>query len=158
MGLRVRVAGRLELPFPTKPQYHREQVQRPASRVFRSILCLPADDIGMDCPEVWVPRYFHDRQAIIDRRVPNIGTDNHPGLAVLAVGCLLFWPSGVKKSFGGFCGSMFVSSIILTVSKPRSNDNIGRRCWSLDVGNRRRPVSRHLDRQLFFIRAGADIF
>jgi FHS family L-fucose permease-like MFS transporter len=31
-----------------------------------------------------------------------------PGLAVLAVGCLLFWPSGVYSSFGGFCGSMFV--------------------------------------------------
>jgi MFS transporter, FHS family, L-fucose permease len=30
------------------------------------------------------------------------------GLAVLAVGCLLMWPSGVKSSFGGFCGSMFV--------------------------------------------------
>ncbi|KAJ9148550.1 Glucose galactose transporter [Pleurostoma richardsiae] len=30
------------------------------------------------------------------------------GLAVLAVGCLLFWPSGLKRSFGGFCGSMFV--------------------------------------------------
>jgi FHS family L-fucose permease-like MFS transporter len=30
------------------------------------------------------------------------------GLAVFAVGCLLFWPSGVKRSFGGFCGSMFV--------------------------------------------------
>lgn len=30
------------------------------------------------------------------------------GLAVLTVGCLLFWPSGIKKSFGGFCGSMFV--------------------------------------------------
>ena len=30
------------------------------------------------------------------------------GLAVLAVGCLLFWPSGVYRSFGGFCGSMFV--------------------------------------------------
>ncbi|KAL1980840.1 hypothetical protein VTN96DRAFT_3494 [Rasamsonia emersonii] len=30
------------------------------------------------------------------------------GLAVLTVGCLLFWPSGVKASFGGFCGSMFV--------------------------------------------------
>lgn len=30
------------------------------------------------------------------------------GLAILAVGCLLFWPSGVKRSFGGFCGSMFV--------------------------------------------------
>ncbi|KAK3990937.1 L-fucose permease Glucose/galactose transporter [Cladorrhinum sp. PSN332] len=30
------------------------------------------------------------------------------GLAIFAVGCLLFWPSGVSKSFGGFCGSMFV--------------------------------------------------
>jgi MFS transporter, FHS family, L-fucose permease len=30
------------------------------------------------------------------------------GLAVLVVGCLLFWPSGVYYSFGGFCGSMFV--------------------------------------------------
>jgi len=30
------------------------------------------------------------------------------GLAVMAVGCLLFWPSGVNRSFGGFCGSMFV--------------------------------------------------
>ncbi|MCJ1300980.1 hypothetical protein MMC08_003779 [Hypocenomyce scalaris] len=24
------------------------------------------------------------------------------------IGCLLLWPSGVKRSFGGFCGSMFV--------------------------------------------------
>jgi MFS transporter, FHS family, L-fucose permease len=30
------------------------------------------------------------------------------GLCVFCVGCLLFWPSGVKQSFGGFCGSMFV--------------------------------------------------
>lgn len=30
------------------------------------------------------------------------------GLGVLAVGCLLFWPSGLRESFGGFCGSMFV--------------------------------------------------
>ncbi|KAF2702353.1 MFS general substrate transporter, partial [Pleomassaria siparia CBS 279.74] len=30
------------------------------------------------------------------------------GLAVLTVGCLLFWPAGVKESFGGFCGAMFV--------------------------------------------------
>ncbi|TLD29093.1 hypothetical protein PspLS_03438 [Pyricularia sp. CBS 133598] len=30
------------------------------------------------------------------------------GLAVLAVGCLLFWPSVLERSFGGFCGSMFV--------------------------------------------------
>ncbi|KAK4203584.1 putative transporter [Triangularia verruculosa] len=30
------------------------------------------------------------------------------GLSIFAVGCLLFWPSGVYSSFGGFCGSMFV--------------------------------------------------
>ncbi|KAL8289307.1 hypothetical protein RB601_005282 [Gaeumannomyces tritici] len=30
------------------------------------------------------------------------------GLAVLAVGCLLFWPSGLRQSYGGYCGSMFV--------------------------------------------------
>ncbi|KAK4160098.1 Glucose/galactose transporter [Cladorrhinum sp. PSN259] len=30
------------------------------------------------------------------------------GLSIFAVGCLLFWPSGISKSFGGFCGSMFV--------------------------------------------------
>ncbi|KAJ5728346.1 hypothetical protein N7493_004676 [Penicillium malachiteum] len=29
-------------------------------------------------------------------------------LSILAVGCLLCWPSGTEKSFGGFCGSMFV--------------------------------------------------
>lgn len=30
------------------------------------------------------------------------------GLSILAVGCLMFWPSGVYESFGGFCGSMFI--------------------------------------------------
>lgn len=30
------------------------------------------------------------------------------GLAVLSIGCLLTWPSGVKHSFGGFCGAMFI--------------------------------------------------
>lgn len=30
------------------------------------------------------------------------------GLAVLSIGCLLMWPSGIKHSFGSFCGSMFV--------------------------------------------------
>lgn len=30
------------------------------------------------------------------------------GLAVFGVGCLMFWPSGVYRSFGGFCGSMFI--------------------------------------------------
>ncbi|KAL4920598.1 major facilitator superfamily domain-containing protein [Aspergillus aurantiobrunneus] len=39
------------------------------------------------------------------------------GLATLAVGCLLFWPSGVKKSFGGFCGSISIPSSINLVSR-----------------------------------------
>ncbi|KAH8590844.1 major facilitator superfamily domain-containing protein [Bisporella sp. PMI_857] len=30
------------------------------------------------------------------------------GLCILAIGCLMMWPSGVKHSFGGFCGSMFI--------------------------------------------------
>ncbi|KAF2658555.1 putative L-fucose-proton symporter [Lophiostoma macrostomum CBS 122681] len=30
------------------------------------------------------------------------------GLSIYGVGALLFWPSGMKRSFGGFCGSMFV--------------------------------------------------
>ncbi|GAO48124.1 hypothetical protein G7K_2308-t1 [Saitoella complicata NRRL Y-17804] len=29
------------------------------------------------------------------------------GSAVLAVACSMFWPRGAKRSFGGFCGSMF---------------------------------------------------
>jgi len=45
------------------------------------------------------------------------------GLCVLCVGCLLFWPSGVKQSFGGFCGSMFVVgaglSTLETAADPR---------------------------------------
>ncbi|KAF8469491.1 major facilitator superfamily domain-containing protein [Kalaharituber pfeilii] len=30
------------------------------------------------------------------------------GLCLYGVGALLFWPSGVKRSFGGFCGATFV--------------------------------------------------
>lgn len=37
------------------------------------------------------------------------------GLAVFAIGCLLFWPSGAKESFGGFCGSMFVGAGLATL-------------------------------------------
>lgn len=44
-----------------------------------------------------------------------------PGLAVLAVGCLLFWPSGVKKSFNGFCGSMFVRQTKQLILRYTSN-------------------------------------
>jgi FHS family L-fucose permease-like MFS transporter len=30
------------------------------------------------------------------------------GLGIYCVGALMFWPSAVKRSFGGFCGSMFI--------------------------------------------------
>src|SRR5947207_15508363 len=35
-------------------------------------------------------------------------------LTVLAIGCLLFWPSGVKRSFGSFYSSMFVVGVGLS--------------------------------------------
>ncbi|KAF1365782.1 MFS general substrate transporter [Lizonia empirigonia] len=37
-----------------------------------------------------------------------IGPLTYSGWIVRNVGALLFWPSGVNRSFGGFCGSMFV--------------------------------------------------
>ncbi|KAH8672307.1 glucose galactose transporter [Ilyonectria robusta] len=43
------------------------------------------------------------------------------GLFILAVGCLLFWPSGVKKSFAGFCGSMFVVGCGLSTLETAAN-------------------------------------
>lgn len=43
------------------------------------------------------------------------------GLAILAVGCVLFWPSGVKKSFGGFCGSMFIVGAAISTLETAAN-------------------------------------
>ncbi|KAH6971079.1 glucose galactose transporter [Ilyonectria sp. MPI-CAGE-AT-0026] len=43
------------------------------------------------------------------------------GLSILAVGCLLFWPSGLKKSFGGFCGSMFIVGCGLSTLETAAN-------------------------------------
>lgn len=43
------------------------------------------------------------------------------GLLVLAVGCLMFWPSGVKGSFGGFCGSMFIVGSGLSTLETAAN-------------------------------------
>ncbi|KFA80022.1 hypothetical protein S40288_01844 [Stachybotrys chartarum IBT 40288] len=43
------------------------------------------------------------------------------GLAILAVGCLLFWPSGVNQSFAGFCGSMFVVGCGLSTLETAAN-------------------------------------
>lgn len=64
----------------------------------------------------WILRRFGYRVTFVTGmllygRIPstwNSLTNSILGLAILAVGCLFFWPSGVKKSFGGFCGSMFI--------------------------------------------------
>ncbi|KAK3376648.1 glucose galactose transporter [Lasiosphaeria ovina] len=47
------------------------------------------------------------------------------GLAVFAVGCLLFWPSGVQRSFGGFCGSMFVIPLNLDLNLAQAVQGVG---------------------------------
>lgn len=62
----------------------------------------------MDTEEIWLQTYLRHRK--FAHPFVQIGQilSQSQGLGVLAVGCLLFWPSGVKKSFGGFCGSMFV--------------------------------------------------
>lgn len=43
------------------------------------------------------------------------------GLCVYGVGALLFWPSGVYRSFGGFCGSMFVVGSGLSTLETSAN-------------------------------------
>ncbi|KAK5019572.1 hypothetical protein LTR39_000287 [Cryomyces antarcticus] len=43
------------------------------------------------------------------------------GLCIYGVGALLFWPSGVKRSFGGFCGSMFVVGSGLSTLETSAN-------------------------------------
>jgi MFS transporter, FHS family, L-fucose permease len=43
------------------------------------------------------------------------------GLAIYGVGALMFWPSGVKRSFGGFCGSMFIVGSGLSTLETSAN-------------------------------------
>ncbi|KAI9758163.1 MAG: hypothetical protein M4579_003137 [Chaenotheca gracillima] len=43
------------------------------------------------------------------------------GLCVYGVGALMFWPSGVKASFGGFCGSMFIVGSGLSTLETSAN-------------------------------------
>ncbi|PMD63167.1 putative L-fucose-proton symporter [Hyaloscypha bicolor E] len=43
------------------------------------------------------------------------------GLCVYGVGALMFWPSGVKRSFGGFCGSMFIVGSGLSTLETAAN-------------------------------------
>lgn len=43
------------------------------------------------------------------------------GLSIYGIGALLFWPSGVKRSFGGFCGAMFVVGSGLSTLETSAN-------------------------------------
>ncbi|KAF2110186.1 major facilitator superfamily domain-containing protein [Lophiotrema nucula] len=43
------------------------------------------------------------------------------GLTVYGIGALLFWPSGMKRSFGGFCGAMFVVGSGLSTLETSAN-------------------------------------
>ncbi|KAF2738443.1 putative L-fucose-proton symporter [Polyplosphaeria fusca] len=43
------------------------------------------------------------------------------GLTVYGIGALLFWPSGMKRSFAGFCGSMFVVGSGLSTLETSAN-------------------------------------
>lgn len=46
------------------------------------------------------------------------------GLAIYCVGALMFWPSAVKRSFGGFCGSMFIVGSGLSTLETSANPYI----------------------------------
>jgi FHS family L-fucose permease-like MFS transporter len=43
------------------------------------------------------------------------------GLCIYGVGALMFWPSGIKRSFGGFCGSMFIVGSGLSTLETSAN-------------------------------------
>ncbi|KZF19252.1 putative L-fucose-proton symporter [Xylona heveae TC161] len=43
------------------------------------------------------------------------------GLCIYGVGALMFWPSGMKRSFGGFCGSMFIVGSGLSTLETSAN-------------------------------------
>jgi FHS family L-fucose permease-like MFS transporter len=57
----------------------------------------------------WIVRRFGYRWAFIF------------GLCVYGVGALMFWPSGVQRSFGGFCGSMFIVGSGLSTLETAAN-------------------------------------
>ena len=43
------------------------------------------------------------------------------GLIIYGIGALMFWPSGVKRSFGGFVGSMFIVGSGLSTLETSAN-------------------------------------
>jgi FHS family L-fucose permease-like MFS transporter len=48
------------------------------------------------------------------------------GLSIYCVGALMFWPSAVKRSFGGFCGAMFLAGSGLSTLEVSANPYIVR--------------------------------
>ncbi|MCJ1370228.1 hypothetical protein MMC20_001440 [Loxospora ochrophaea] len=57
----------------------------------------------------WIVRHYGYRWTFIT------------GLCIYGVGALMFWPSGVKRSFGGFCGSMFIVGSGLSTLETSAN-------------------------------------
>ncbi|KAF4632803.1 hypothetical protein G7Y89_g5323 [Cudoniella acicularis] len=57
----------------------------------------------------WIVRHFGYRWAFIF------------GLCLYGIGALMFWPSGLKRSFGGFCGSMFIVGSGLSTLETAAN-------------------------------------
>jgi len=43
------------------------------------------------------------------------------GLSIYCVGALMFWPAAVKRSFGGFCGAMFIAGSGLSTLETSAN-------------------------------------
>jgi FHS family L-fucose permease-like MFS transporter len=50
------------------------------------------------------------------------------GLGIYCVGALMFWPSAVKRSFGGFCGAMFIVGSGLSTLETSANPYIAGTC------------------------------
>jgi FHS family L-fucose permease-like MFS transporter len=46
------------------------------------------------------------------------------GLSIYCVGALMFWPAAVKRSFGGFCGAMFLAGSGLSTLETSANPYI----------------------------------
>lgn len=46
------------------------------------------------------------------------------GLSIYCVGALMFWPAAVKRSFGGFCGAMFIVGSGLSTLETSANPYI----------------------------------
>jgi FHS family L-fucose permease-like MFS transporter len=54
------------------------------------------------------------------------------GLSIYCVGALMFWPSAVKRSFGGFCGAMFLAGSGLSTLEVSANPYIAGE-YSLEI-------------------------